>query len=388
MPSLNFELPETYKALQDQAWRVLRDGAEVLEGTDEHSYFSDDLLSLFKDSGLSELMVEGQYGGRFDKIDPLAVCVVREVLIQGSGHLDALFSLQGIGSYSISLAGTEEQKQEWLPKIAKAEALPAMALTEPDHGSDLKNIGTNVREENGKLILNGEKSFISNVGVCNYYIVLAKEGEGHSLILLPSDTPGIEAESGPELLIGHVIGSLKFNDVELPVSARLGQPGQAFPMVLKTLTVFRNSVAGAAVGLAQSALDEAVTHSRNRTQFGRPLHKIAPVAQLLADCGAEIEAARLMAYKAAVKSQNGDGDTLAYASMAKLYASEMANRVVNRCMQTMGRFSLIKGEKIERFYRLVRPMTIYEGASEVLRLGVMQYLVDQNMANEEGSESD
>jgi len=375
---LNFKLPPKYTELVETTIELLRDAAPVLEGADEHSYFPEDLLKVFRDSKLAELMVVEQHGGRFPEIDPLAVCVIRETLMQhaATGHMDALFSLQGIGSYAISLAGTDEQKERWLPGIASAEILPAMALTEPDAGSDLKRITTTAEEENGELVLNGKKSFISNVGVCGYYIVLAKELGGYSLVLVPADTSGITTASGPELLIGHVIGEIDFDNVRVPAENRLGAPGKAFHLVLDTLTVFRSSVAGAAVGLAQAALEDALQHAAQREQFGRKLYKIGPVAQLLADSGTEVEAARLLAYKASTKVANGDPDALAYSSMAKVYATEMANRVVARCMQSMGRFSLTKGARIERLYRLVRPMTIYEGASEVLRLGITDYLIN------------
>jgi acyl-CoA dehydrogenase len=170
---------------------------------------------------------------------------------------------------------------------------------------------------------------------------------------------------------------VRFDDVLLPEDARLGKPGAGMELVLATLGIFRVSVAGAAVGLAQAALEEAVRHTRTRIQFGRPLARLGPVAQMLADCWTEIEMARLLAYRAASMARTDPGATLQHSSMAKLAASEMASRVVDRCVQMMGRFGLIRDSKIERLYRQARPMRIYEGASEVLRLGIARQLTEE-----------
>jgi len=171
-----------------------------------------------------------------------------------------------------------------------------------------------------------------------------------------------------------VLGDVQFDHVRIPVSERLGAPGKGLELVMATLGVFRVSVAGAAVGLAQAALDEAVRHTNSRIQFGRPLAKLGPVAQMLADSWTEIEMARLLSYRAALYAQKDPGNSLHHSSMAKLAASEMASRVVDRCVQMMGRFGLIHNSKIEKLYRQARPMRIYEGSSEVLRLGIAREL--------------
>jgi acyl-CoA dehydrogenase len=322
-------------------------------------------------------MVPAEYGGRLDRLDPLAICLVREILMGTSANADSLFAMQGIGSYAITAAGSPEQRERWLPSVAQAETLAALALTEPNAGSDLKSVTTEVEPVADGLLLRGEKSYISNAGAASFYEVFAREGSGYSMILVPADTPGVSVTPTPELIAPHVLGEVSFDEVVLPASARLGQSGKGLNLVLATLGVFRVSVAGAAVGLAQAALEEAVRHTRTRVQFGRPLARLGPVAQMLADSWTEIEMARLLTYKAATLAVEDPAASLHHSSMAKLGASEMASRVVDRCVQVMGRFGLERNSKIERLYRQARPMRIYEGASEVLRLGIARQLTEE-----------
>ncbi|MCH8058512.1 MAG: acyl-CoA dehydrogenase, partial [Proteobacteria bacterium] len=200
---------------------------------------------------------------------------------------------------------------------------------------------------------------------------------GYSMVLVPADAAGVSVTPTPELIAPHVLGDVHFDDVVLPASARLGNNGQGLNLVLATLGVFRVSVAGAAVGLAQAALEEAVRHTRTRVQFGRPLARLGPVAQMLADCWTEVEMTRLLTYRAALLAVDDPAASLNHSSMAKLAASEAASRVVDRCVQMMGRYGLVRNSKIERLYRQARPMRIYEGASEVLRLGIARQLTEE-----------
>ncbi len=372
---MNFELDAPYVALQQEARAFTRSIEAVAAEADESSQVHPAVLAALQKSNLSSLMVPAQFGGRGERLDPLAICLVREVLMATSSHADSLFALQGIGSYAITVAGSPEQRAEWLPKVGRAEALAALALTEPGAGSDLKGVTTELKASGSGFVLNGAKSFISNGSAAAFFVVFAKEGAGYSMVLVPSSLKGITISASPELIAPHVLGELDFNNVSLPASARLGKPGQGLELMLATLGVFRISVAGAAVGLAQAALEEAVRHTRKREQFGRPLARLGPVAQMLADCATEIEMARLLTYRAAHRALQDPAAALHHSSMAKLAASEMASRVVDRCVQMMGRWGLIRDSKIERLYRQARPMRIYEGASEVLRLGIARQLV-------------
>jgi acyl-CoA dehydrogenase len=374
---MNFELDSHYLEIQRQAEDFARAIEPVAAQADEMSEIHPDVLAALRESGLSDLMVPAEYGGRLERLDPLAICIVREVLMATSAHADSMFALQGIGSYAITVAGSAEQRDEWLPKVARAEALPALALTEPDAGSDLKSVTSELVPTAGSLLLNGTKSYISNAGAAAFYVVFAREESGYSMVLVPAGAVGVTVTPTPELIAPHVLGDVHFDNVRLPPDARLGNPGQGLGLVLATLGVFRVSVAGAAVGLAQAALEEAVRHTRTRVQFGRPLARLGPVAQMLADCWTEVEMTRLLTYRAACLAVDDPAASLNHSSMAKLAASEAASRVVDRCVQMMGRYGLVRNSKIERLYRQARPMRIYEGASEVLRLGIARQLTEE-----------
>jgi acyl-CoA dehydrogenase len=326
-------------------------------------------------SGLVRLAVPSEWGGTFKSVDPVAICVVREILMPASAHLDSLFAMQGIGSYPITVAGTPEQKARWLPRVARIESLAALALTEPDAGSDLRGITTSIKSSRGGLRLSGVKSFITNAAVAGFFTTLARDDDGLSMVLVPADARGVSVKPGPELSAPHVIGTITFDDVHLPESARLGKHGLGLDYALATLAVFRASVGAAAVGLAQRALDEAVRHTSTRRQFGKPLAQQGAVAGMLVDSWAEVEMARLIVYRAASLARESSADALVEASLAKLAATEAAGRIVDRCVQVMGRFGLVRDSVIERLYREARPLRIYEGASEVLRSSLSRTLI-------------
>ncbi|WP_202946374.1 acyl-CoA dehydrogenase family protein [Pseudonocardia dioxanivorans] len=376
-PEMWFGLGPAERALQEEARAVAASVADIAAEADAMSEIHPGIREALRASGLSALMVPAAYGGRPESVDPLAVCLVREVFMRASSHLDSMFALQGIGSYAITVGGTDEQRAQWLPRVASLEVLAALALTEEQAGSDLKNVATTVVEKDGGLLLRGAKSFISNAGAADFYVTLVTEDAGLSLVLVPADAPGVSVAPSPELIAPHVLGEVTFDDVALPPEARLGAPGKAMRLVLSTLAVFRVSVAGAACGLAAGALTEAARHARTREQFGRPLLKHGPVAQLLADSWNDVEMARLLTYQAAAAARSDAAAALNRSSMAKVAATEAASRVVDRCVQVMGRWGLIANSPIERYYRQARPMRVYEGASEVLKLGIAKTLCDE-----------
>ena len=368
------ELDEPYLSLQADARRVAAQLEPIAVEADGSNDVHKGVLDVLRASGLMSLMVPAAFGGRHEQIDPFAVCLVREVLMATCSHADSLFALQGIGSFAISRGGSSEQRQQWLPKVATGEILAALALTEPEAGSDLKGLKTSVTPADDGFVLTGEKAFISNAGAAGFYTTLAREGDGLSLFLVPADLEGITVTPGAELIAPHVLGDVAFDEVQLPAGSRLGEPGRGLELVMATLAVFRVSVAGAAVGLAQAALEEATRHARTREQFGRPLVRLGPVAGHLADAWADVASARLLTYRAAQLAGVDPLANLDHSSLAKLCATEAACRVVDRCVQVMGRWGLIHDSKIERCYRQARPMRIYEGASEVLRLGIARRL--------------
>ncbi|MCY3663455.1 MAG: acyl-CoA dehydrogenase family protein [bacterium] len=379
-----FELPQLYRDVKAEAQAVAAEVAPFAAEADESSEVHGPTLAILRSSRLCELMVPSAYGGRFERVDPLAVCVAREVCMKASAHLDALLALQGIGSYAIAVGGSETQRRAWLPRVASGESLAALALTEPEAGSDLKAITTTLRPATpggDEFLLSGNKSFISNAPSADLFTVLAREpapeGDGedsYSMVLVPADAPGVQVSPTPEIMAPHVLGEVEFRDVVLPADNRLGPAGKGFAHVFATLSVFRSSVAGAAVGLMEGALEVAARHAAERHQFGRPLVRLGSVANLLADSWVDLESSRLLAYRAADTARLDPATTLDYSSLAKLAATEAAGRVVDRCVQVMGRWGLIKGSRIEQYYRQARPMRLYEGASEVLRLGIANRL--------------
>ena len=376
------ELPRLYQDIRAEAAEVGEEVAPFAAEADECSEVHGPTLAALRRSRLCELMVPAAYGGRFEQVDPLAVCVAREACMKASAHLDALLALQGIGSYAIALGGSEAQRRSWLPRVASGESLAALALTEPEAGSDLKAITTTLRPagpggDSGGFVLSGRKSFISNAPVADFFTTLVREPapaggdeDRYSLVLVPAAGPGVRISPSPEIIAPHVLGEVDFDGVTLGAEHRLGAPGRGFAHVLATLSVFRSSVAGAAVGLMEGALEIAARHAAERHQFGRPLARLGAVANLLADSWADLESSRLLAYRAADMARRDPATTLDHSSMAKVAATEAAARVVDRCVQIMGRWGLIKGSRIEQYYRQARPMRIYEGATEVLRLGI------------------
>lgn len=361
-----FDLSPDQRKVQEVARGVAADVAGFAAEADESVVVHEGVRQVLRDSGLARQVVPAAYGGVGEVLDPLAIAVVREALMYSSAHLDSLFAMQGVGSYSLAVGGSDELRRAWLPRVATLDAIAGLALTEPDVGSDLRGVTTRIEAVDGGVRVDGQKSFITNGGVADFYCVLGREGDGYSMVLVPADTPGLTVDRGADLISPHILGELRFDGMTVPAGNRLGVPGKAFSLMLRTLSVFRVSVAGSAVGLAQAALDEALRHATTRTQFGRPLIELGAVGQHLALSWSEIEAARAMVYRAASLAKDDPLAHLDLSSIAKVQATEAAGRVVDRCVQVMGRFGLVRGAKIERLYRNARPLRVYEGATEVL----------------------
>ncbi len=361
-----FELPAEYLELQVEARALAARCADIAGRADESDQIDPEVRSLLKESGLAGVMVPAEYGGRFAQVDSLAATVVREQLAYESAHLDSVFCMQGIGSYALSVGASDAVRKTWLPQVGTLDAIAALALTEPAVGSDLRSITTTVVESDGELVVNGHKSFITNAGDADFYSVLAREGDLYSLVFVPTDTPGVTVTHPHQIIAPHVLGDVIFEDVRVPVDHRLGVAGGGFKLMLSTLATFRVSVAGAAVGLAQGALDEAVRHTIGREQFGVPLWKLGGMPASLASSWLDIEVTRTMTYRAAAAAARDPLGNLHLSSMAKVAATEAAGRVTDRAVQSMGRFGLVRGSKIERLYRDARPMRIYEGSTEVI----------------------
>ena len=375
MGDLLYELPSRYEELQVRARRLADDVRDFSARADEADHIDPDMRRHLAASRLTEILVPAAYAGQHDVVDSLAVTVVRECLAAESAHLDSLFAMQGIGSYALGVGGAEAVKAAWLPRVAALDAIAGLALTEPQVGSDLRSLATTIVTEGDEVVVTGHKSFITNGGDADFYLILGRQGDGYTLVLVPADTPGFSTSTPHQIIAPHVLGDLHLDAVRLPADHVVGEPGRGFSLVLATLATFRVSVAGAAVGLAQAALDEALRHTVGREQFGVPVARLGPVPSMLALSWIEIEMARSLTYRAAAAATRDPLAALNLSSMAKVGATEAAGRVVDRAVQVMGRFGLVRGSLIERLYRGARPMRIYEGSTEVILDSLSKQLV-------------
>jgi alkylation response protein AidB-like acyl-CoA dehydrogenase len=308
-------------------------------------------------------------------MDLRSLVVVRENLAYFSSLADTTFAMQGLGSHALSLAGTEIQKKRWLPAITHGEILAAFAVTEPEAGSDLAAVRTLAARDGNLWRLTGVKTLISNAGIAGMYTALARsdaraDEDGLSMFLVDAQAPGISVKP-LQLMAPHPIGELRFQGTP---ALLLGEEGGGYALALATLDTFRASVAAAAVGLAQRAFDEAVRQALGRRQFGRPLSEFQGVQMAVAEMHVELQAARLLVHHAALARDQGQERLTLEGSSAKLFATEMAQRVVDRALQLHGGQGVLKGATVERLYREVRALRIYEGTSEIQKLVIARQL--------------
>ena len=317
-------------------------------------------------------------------IDTRAVCIVRETLARHSGLADFAFAMQGLGSGAISLAGTEEQKRRYLPRVAKGDAIAAFALSEPGAGSDVAALACAARAEGGGYVLDGEKTWISNGGIADFYVVFARTGEapgarGISAFLVDAGTPGFEVAERIEVIAPHPLARLAFKGCRVPASSLLGTPGEGFKLAMRTLDVFRTSVAAAALGFARRALAEALARAASRPMFGTTLADLQITQTKLAEMATGIDAAALLTYRAAWQRDQGQSVTRE-AAMAKMAATETAQDVIDAAVQMCGAAGVVSGAPVERLYREIRALRIYEGATEVQGLIIAREMLKGSKA--------
>lgn len=331
-------------------------------------------------SGLLKYCVGGvDFGGAQDGIDIRSVSLIREVLAYHQGIADFAFAMQGLGSGPITLYGTQEQKRRYLPPVARGEAVPAFALSEPEAGSDVGSLRTLIYREGDSYVLEGVKTWISNGGLADYYVVFARHpgGEGSrniSAVVVEADAQGLFIEERLEVIAPHPLATLRFEGCRIPHEQLLGAEGQGFEIAMKTLDMFRISVAAAAVGFARRALDESLNRSLSRRLFGQRLGDFQLTRLRLAQMATLIDAACLLTYRAAWLRDRG-GRVTKEAAMAKLAATEFAQQVVDAAVQLWGGLGVKRGEVVESLYREIRPLRIYEGATEVQYLIVARELL-------------
>lgn len=323
---------------------------------------------------------DGSWGGRWPEIDSRAVCIMRETLARHDGLADFAFAMQGLGSGAISIAGSDELRQRYLPRVARGEAIAAFALSEPDAGSDVAAMSCEAVLDGDSYVLNGEKTWISNGGIADFYCVFVRTGEapgarGISAFVIDADTPGFTIAERIDVIAPHPLARLKFENCRIPVSQRLGEAGQGFKIAMMTLDIFRASVAAAALGFARRALDEGVSRAQSRRMFGQTLADLQLTQAALGDMATEIDAAALLTYRAAWLRDVKKVRTTREAAMAKMAATESAQRVIDRALQMFGGAGVMSGMPVEKLYREIRALRIYEGATEVQKLIIARELL-------------
>ena len=321
-------------------------------------------------------------GGTADTIDTRAICLIRETLARHEGLADFAFAMQGLGSGAISLFGTPEQREAYLPRVARGEAIAAFALSEPDAGSDVAALGCAAVAEGDHYVLDGEKTWISNGGIADFYVVFARTGEapgarGISAFVVDGNTPGLTIAERIAVIAPHPLARLRFDNCRIPATRRIGAAGQGFKVAMATLDVFRTSVAAAALGFARRALDEALGRASTRPMFGRKLADFQITQAKLAQMATGIDAAALLTYRAAWQRDQGRNVTKE-AAMAKMTATETAQQVIDAAVQMFGGQGVVSGETVECLYREIRALRIYEGATEVQQLIIARELLRQH----------
>ena len=329
-------------------------------------------------SGIARYAVPAEHGGALERLDSRALCIIREHLAYHDGLADFAFAMQGLGSGVLSLAGPPALKDAWLPRVARGEAIAAFALSEPDAGSDVGAMTTRARRDGDHWVLDGCKTWISNGGIADFYVVFArsdpdsKGARGISAYFVEADAPGLSIAERIDVIAPHPLARLAFDACRIPATHLLGAEGQGFKLAMQNLDIFRSSVAAAALGFARRALDEALARAQSRPMFGARLADLQLTQAAIGEMATAIDSAALLTYRAAwlrdKPPRSGNGRTTREAAMAKMTATENAQAVIDRAVQMFGGLGVKSGEIVERLYREIRALRIYEGATEVQKI--------------------
>ncbi len=341
-----------------------------------------DILKLLAEEKLLGYTVPGQYGSGPDPMSLVSFCLIREELAKRCLNAELIFTMQGLGAGPIVAAGNDEQKEKYLPRVSSGEKIITFALTEPSGGSDAAAIVTEARREGDEYVLNGHKTFISMAPDADVYTVFAKTDPGKgvkgiSAFIVEKEFAGFSPGKRLGLVAAHPIGSLYFNDCRVPAANLLGEENRGFKIAMQTLDFFRTTVAACAVGFAQAAFEEALTYAKSREAFGQPISGFQLIQGKLADMATRISAARLLVYQSAFLKDQGKPRITRESAMAKLYATEIAQGVIDEAVQIHGGYGVSKGYLVERLYREIRMLRIYEGASEIQRVVIANQLLKE-----------
>ena len=376
---MDFAFTTEQQTLKDRARRLAEERIAPIAGeADESAVVHRGLMAILAESELLRHTVPEDYGGFGVRV--MNLCIIREELARVSAQADTNFIMQGLGSYPITLGGTHEQKTRYLPPIARGESIAAFALTEPHAGSDVISMTTEAAPDGDDWVLNGRKKFISQAGDASTYTVFAKTDPGQgsrslSAFIVERGTPGFDDSKRLDLMAAHPIGEPVFDDCRIPQGNLIGERGRGLRLALGTLDTFRTTVAAAAIGMGLAAYEAALDYARNRSMFGQQLSDFQATQFKLADMAVSLDAARLLAHRAAWLKDSGQETIIKEASFAKLFATEAASRIVNEAVQIHGGAGLEKGNRVERLYREVRALTIYEGTSEIQRQTIARQLL-------------
>jgi acyl-CoA dehydrogenase len=328
-------------------------------------------------------VVPAEHGGLHRSLDVRTLCLAREILAFRDGLSDFAFAMQGLGTASITLFGSPALKTRYLPPVRDGRAIAAFALSEPEAGSDVAALATTAKADGAShLRIDGSKAWISNGGIADHYVVFARTGEGAgakglSAFLVDADAPGLSVAERIEVIAPHPLATLRFEGVRVPLANRLGGPGDGFKVAMATLDVFRSTVGAAALGFARRALHETVERAATRKLFGAPLAELQLTQAAIADSATEVDASALLVYRAAWTKDQGAARVSREAAIAKMFATEAAQRVIDRAVQLHGGFGVTKGVKVEELYREIRALRIYEGATEVQKIVIARELLKQ-----------
>ena len=360
-------------AARVDAWA---EGAFGLNGFSQHEDVDADcrrILHKLGEAGITRYAVPAAYGGALESLDVRSLCLTRETLARRSGLADFVFAMQGLGSGAISLFGNDDQKRRYLPGVADGSSCAAFALTEPEAGSDVAAIAMSANIDGPDYVLNGEKTFISNGGIADFYVTFVRTGDaegarGLSAVIVDASSTGLTIAERIDTIAPHPLARLRFENCRISRDQLIGQSGSGFKIAMSTLDVFRSTVGAAALGFARRALEEATRRANNRVLFGSALSELAGVQTQLAEMALDIDASALLIYRAGWAKDNGAPRITREAAMAKLYSTEAAQKAIDNAVQIFGGLGVTKGSVPEALYREVRALRIYEGASEVQKL--------------------
>ncbi len=340
------------------------------------------------EAGFLKAVVPAEHGGLHPRLDVRTLCLAREILAARDGLADFAFAMQGLGTASISLFGSAALKERYLPPVREGKAIAAFALSEPEAGSDVAAMATTaIPDGRSDYVINGTKTWISNGGIADHYVVFARSGEhagakGLSAFVVDADAPGLSVAERIEVIAPHPLATLRFEAVRVPVASRLGSPGDGFKVAMATLDVFRSTVGAAALGFARRALHETIERAATRKLFGAPLGELQMTQAAIAESASEVDASALLVYRAAWTKDQGAARVTREAAMAKMFATEAAQAVIDRAVQLHGGLGVTKGVMVEKLYREIRALRIYEGATEVQKIVIARELLKRRTASQ------